>query len=75
MIFNDLKLPLAPDYFQIDTLLVTPYYSLPIEVKNISGTLTIDPEFNQLSKRFNGIETGYPDPITQAKRHGFIIIN
>jgi hypothetical protein len=68
MIFNDLKLPLAPDYFQIDSLLVTPHYSLPIEIKNIAGTLTIDPEFNQLSKHYQGIETGYPDPITQAKR-------
>lgn len=68
MIFNDIRLPIAPDYFQIDSLLVTPHYSLPIEIKNISGILTIDPEFNQLSKQFNGIETGYPDPINQANR-------
>ncbi|MGM0853961.1 MAG: nuclease-related domain-containing protein [Bacillota bacterium] len=66
MIFNDLRLPIAPDYFQIDSLLVTSHYSLPIEIKNISGILMMDPEFNQLSKQFNGIETGYPDPITQA---------
>ncbi|MGM0867020.1 MAG: nuclease-related domain-containing protein [Bacillota bacterium] len=68
MILNDLRLPLAPDYFQIDSLLVTPYYALPIEIKNIAGILTIDPEFNQLSKLLGGIETGYPDPITQANR-------
>ncbi len=68
MIFNDLKLPMNPDYFQIDTLLVTPHYSLPIEVKNISGTLKIDPEFNQFSRFYQGKETGYPDPITQANR-------
>jgi hypothetical protein len=68
LIFNDVRLPLAPDYFQIDSLLVTPCYALPIEIKNIAGTLTIDPEFNQLSQHFSGVETGYPDPITQATR-------
>lgn len=68
MIFNDIRLPIAPTYFQIDSVLVTPFYTLPIEIKNISGTLTIDPEFNQLTKQFNGNETGYPDPITQATR-------
>lgn len=39
MILNNLRLPLAPDYFQIDSLLVTPCYSLPIEIKNMAGTL------------------------------------
>lgn len=73
MIFNDLRLPMKPDHFQIDSLLVTPHYSLPIEIKNISGILTMDPEFNQLSKQFNGIETGYPDPITQANRQKFLL--
>ncbi|MFI8687515.1 nuclease-related domain-containing protein [Rossellomorea sp. NPDC077527] len=68
LIFNDLRLPIAPTSFQMDSVLVTPYYILPIEIKNISGTLTIDPEFNQLTKEFNGAETGYPDPIAQATR-------
>ncbi|MGG4167023.1 nuclease-related domain-containing protein [Rossellomorea vietnamensis] len=68
LIFNDLRLPIAATHFQMDSVLVTTYYTLPIEIKNISGTLTIDPEFNQLSKQFNGIETGYPDPIAQATR-------
>ncbi|MFI8684601.1 nuclease-related domain-containing protein [Rossellomorea sp. NPDC077527] len=68
MIFSDLRLPMKPDFFQIDSLLITSFYSLPIEVKNISGTLTIDPEFNQFTKSYKGIETGFPDPITQANR-------
>jgi hypothetical protein len=68
MIFNDLRLPMTPDFFQIDSLLLTPHYSLPIEVKNIAGTLTIDPEFNQFTKSYQGIEMGYPDPISQANR-------
>jgi ribosomal protein L37AE/L43A len=73
MIFNDLSLPMEPHDFQIDSLLVTPYYLLPIEIKNISGILTIDPEFDQLSKEFNGIETGYQDPITQVNRQKLLL--
>jgi hypothetical protein len=68
MIFNDLKLPLAPHHFQIDSLLFTPSYTLLLEIKNISGTLTIDSEFNQLTKNYNGIVTGFSNPITQANR-------
>jgi Nuclease-related domain len=68
MIFNDLKLPLAPYHFQIDSLLLTPFYTLILEIKNISGTLTIDSEFNQLTKNYNGVKTGFSDPITQANR-------
>jgi Nuclease-related domain len=68
MILNDLRLPMTPDFFQIDSLLMTPHYSLPIEVKNIAGTLTIDPEFNQFSQMYKGVEMGYPDPISQANR-------
>ncbi|MCA1065348.1 nuclease-related domain-containing protein [Rossellomorea sp. AcN35-11] len=73
MIFHNLRLPMEPNHFQIDNLLVTPCYSLLIEVKNISGIVTIDPEFNQLSKEYNGIETGYPDPITQAARQKLLL--
>jgi Nuclease-related domain len=68
IIFNDLKLPLTPHHFQIDSLLFTPFYTLILEIKNISGTLTIDSEFNQLTKNYNGVITGFSDPITQANR-------
>jgi hypothetical protein len=68
LIFNDLRLPLTPHFFQIDSLIVTPFYCLILEIKNISGTLMIDPEFNQLTKHYNGIETGFTDPISQAQR-------
>jgi Nuclease-related domain len=73
MIFNDLKLPLAPHHFQIDSLLFTPFYTLILEIKNISGTLTIDSEFNQLTKNYNGIVTGFSDPITQANRQKLLL--
>ncbi len=68
MVFNDLKLPLAPDHFQIDSLLFTPYYTLILEIKNILGTLTIDSDFNQLIRSYNGIESGFQDPVMQVKR-------
>jgi Nuclease-related domain len=68
MIFNDLKLPMTPHHFQIDSLLFTPFYTLILEIKNITGTLTIDSEFNQLTREYNGVVTGFSDPITQANR-------
>ncbi|NQD66467.1 NERD domain-containing protein [Bacillus haikouensis] len=49
-------------------LLFTPSYTLLLEIKDISGTLTLDSEFNQLTKNYNGIVTGFSDPITQANR-------
>jgi hypothetical protein len=73
MIFNDLKLPLTPHHFQIDSLLFTPYYTLILEIKNISGTLTIDSEFYQLTKEYNGVVTGFSDPITQARRQKLLL--
>ncbi|MCA1056446.1 NERD domain-containing protein [Rossellomorea aquimaris] len=73
LIFNDLRLPLPPYHFQIDSLLVTAYYCLILEIKNISGTLTIDPKFNQLTKYYDGVETGFPDPISQAQRQKLLL--
>jgi hypothetical protein len=66
--FYDVRLPLDPHYFQIDTLLLTPYYILIIEVKNISGLIRIDPQIQQCTRNYKGITEGFMDPISQAKR-------
>jgi len=52
--------------FQIDTLLISPYFSLIIEVKNITGNLHIDPHTKQLIQNH---EQNYSNPIEQANRH------
>lgn len=67
-LFHDIRLPLDPHYFQIDTLLLTPYYALIIEVKNISGIIRIDPQIKQCTRIYKDTTEGFIDPISQAKR-------
>ena len=67
-IFHDLRLKHGEYYFQIDCLLLTAYFALIIEVKNMTGTLRFDPNFNQLIRSLNDKEEGFPNPIFQIKR-------
>ncbi len=68
-VFHDLRLPLRDYYFQIDTLLLTPFCILIIEVKSIAGTVTFFNEFNQYTRKINNQEEGFSNPLSQAKRH------
>ena len=72
-IFHDIRLSLNDYYFQIDTLIISNFFALIIEVKNISGTLHLDHSFNQLIRtKADGTEEGFPDPFSQVdqqKRH------
>ncbi|KON86533.1 hypothetical protein AF332_06625 [Sporosarcina globispora] len=67
-ILHDLRLYNGSTYFQIDTLILSPYFALIIEVKNILGTLLFDEAFNQLIRTKNEKEEGFPNPLIQAKR-------
>jgi len=67
-IFHDLRLKHGEYYFQIDCLLLTAYFALIIEVKNMTGTLRFEPNFNQLIRSLNDKEEGFPNPIFQIKR-------
>ncbi len=67
-IFHDLRLPSGPHYFQIDTLLISPYFILILEIKSISGILYFDDKFNQFYRSTNGVEEPFNDPITQVER-------
>ncbi|MDV2684478.1 nuclease-related domain-containing protein [Alkalihalophilus lindianensis] len=68
VIFHDLRLQSGDYYFQIDTLILTPNYILLIEVKHLFGTLTFEPEFQQLVRSTADAEDVFPDPIIQVKR-------
>ena len=48
MIFHNLRLENENYYFQIDTLILTSYFALTLEVKNISGTLYFESTFSQM---------------------------
>ncbi len=56
-VLYDLRLPnTTGHFFQIDVLIITNYYLLILEVKNIAGTLFFDQTFNQLIRTKNGEE-------------------
>ncbi|PLS15870.1 hypothetical protein CVD28_20430 [Bacillus sp. M6-12] len=68
LIFHDLRLPSGKYYVQLDTLIISPYFALIIEVKNISGTLLFERHFQQLIRTINGKEEGFPDPLSQVNK-------
>lgn len=68
-IFHDIRLPFQNHYFQIDTIILTSYFILLLEIKNIAGTLYFDPIFNQFIRNKDGIDTGFPNPLFQMKLH------
>ncbi|MFS0784508.1 nuclease-related domain-containing protein [Bacillus sp. 1P06AnD] len=66
---HDVRLPFKEkSCFQMDFLLLTPYFILIIEVKNIVGTLVFDRTFHQLIRTINEKEESFPDPILQVKK-------
>ncbi|WNS75007.1 nuclease-related domain-containing protein [Bacillus sp. DTU_2020_1000418_1_SI_GHA_SEK_038] len=67
-ILKGLRIWNGQEYFQIDTLVLSPTFALILETKNISGTLFFDSKFKQLIRYLNDNEDGFLDPITQAER-------
>ncbi|MDA6162049.1 nuclease-related domain-containing protein, partial [Escherichia coli] len=63
-ILHDLRLFNGSTY----SLILSPYFALIIEVKNILGTLLFDETFNQFIRTRNEKEEGFPNPLIQAKR-------
>lgn len=60
-------LQLADPFCQIDTVVVTPYFALILEVKNYSGTLSFDEKSLHLKQATrDGKLLGYNSPITQV---------
>jgi ribosomal protein L37AE/L43A len=69
-ILHDIRLFYEPFHFQIDTIVISKEFILLIEVKNISGQLLFDQDYQQLIRTKDGVEEVFPDPILQLKRHG-----
>ncbi len=68
LILHDLRLFDGQRFFQIDTLILTSSFFLIIEVKNISGVITLDQEVHQLIRGNENKEEVFPDPVIQAER-------
>lgn len=67
-ILHDIRLFDQNHHFQIDTIIISAYFLLLLEIKNIAGTLLFDSKFNQLIRISEGNSEGFPDPILQVKR-------
>ncbi|MFD2210018.1 nuclease-related domain-containing protein [Virgibacillus halophilus] len=68
-IFHGLRIPWKNDlYFQMDTLIITPYFIPILEVKNLSGKLYFNQLAQQLIRTKNDVEEGFPYPMTQVNR-------
>jgi hypothetical protein len=67
-VIHDIRLYNGTEFFQIDTLLLSPSFILILEIKNISGTIFFDPTFNQLIQTKQDMEKGFLDPLMQARR-------
>ncbi|MEI2666908.1 nuclease-related domain-containing protein [Rossellomorea sp. LJF3] len=72
-IFYDVRLPILSNHFQMDFLILTPFYILIIEVKNISGLVTIDPFIKQLTRTHKGVTEGFVDPVSQVQRYKLLL--
>lgn len=67
-ILHDLRLADPPNYFQMDTLILSKRFALILEVKNFTGELYFDSIFHQLiQKKEDGIKV-FADPLLQLQR-------
>ncbi|WP_409275996.1 nuclease-related domain-containing protein [Neobacillus sp. SCS-31] len=67
MIFKGLRLNNNGFFFQIDTLLITPFFALILESKNWAGEIHFEKNFCQVFQEKDGKTATYTNPISQAK--------
>ncbi|WP_062232612.1 nuclease-related domain-containing protein [Fictibacillus sp. FJAT-27399] len=67
-ILHGLRLLEGSYYFQMDFLILSPYFFLILEVKNLSGSLTFDTNYRQLIRTNNDKEEAFSDPLLQVER-------
>ncbi|OAT85667.1 hypothetical protein A6P54_18330 [Bacillus sp. MKU004] len=68
LILHDVRILINNQFFQIDTLILTKKYILILEIKNLSGIIDFDGEFNQAVQTKNGEQKAFPDPLFQLNR-------
>ncbi|MFD2446721.1 nuclease-related domain-containing protein [Bacillus sp. CGMCC 1.16607] len=67
-ILHGLRLPNGQRFFQIDSLVISPNFILPIEAKNHTGTIYLDSDFNQMIQEKPDYKKVWPDPVLQVER-------
>ena len=68
-ILHDIRLFDQTNYFQMDTLILSPFFILIVEIKNMLGTLYFEDSTKQMIRKYNDIEEGFNNPISQVTRH------
>ncbi|WP_169802769.1 nuclease-related domain-containing protein [Neobacillus soli] len=66
-IYHGIRLLYRGFYFQIDFLVLCGAFALVLEVKNRSGELEFEKEFNQVTCKKNGQKERINNPVSQAK--------
>jgi hypothetical protein len=74
-ILRDLSLNVRGVLFQIDTLLLSPFFVVILESKNIAGNLLFDTAFNQLIRTSDNKEEAFEDPILQSQNQRRNLMN
>ncbi|MEQ6375592.1 nuclease-related domain-containing protein [Bacillaceae bacterium S4-13-56] len=70
ILFN-IRLEDSNKFFQMDILLLSSEFFLIVEVKNLAGTILLDPNFRQMIRKWNDIEECFSDPTIQVERQRF----
>lgn len=73
-ILNGLRV-VGSNPFQMDNLILNPYFFTVAEVKNFSGTIEFDHEFGQMTQHSNGRTRSFKDPINQVDTQIFHLQN
>jgi hypothetical protein len=67
---QDIRLELDHKFFQMDSVVLSPYFILDLEVKNLAGVLKYDSLNRQMLQFYDGkLLKKYPDPILQSQQH------
>ncbi|WP_059170313.1 nuclease-related domain-containing protein [Bacillus sp. FJAT-27445] len=67
LIFKGVRLSNNGFFFQIDTLLITPFFALILEIKNWGGEISFDKNFCQVFQEKDGKTAVYATPVSQAR--------
>lgn len=70
-ILHDVRIYDGTHFFQLDTVILSKKFILILEVKNITGTLYFDSDFNQLIRIQDEKKESFPDPILQVERQNY----
>ncbi|GEL78558.1 nuclease-related domain-containing protein [Tenuibacillus multivorans] len=66
LILHDLRLPFMKSFYQIDTLILTSYFFLIIEIKNLSNFIRFNHEKGDMYQQTDLEKRTFQDPILQA---------